>query len=488
MSYHLTCYRSFTDITKLERAQKIAASEPPKAAVLVRVSLAIQQKNCSEQLDNRLVLIMASKKRVKQDLSLAQTVIAGLLQMAAEMRNDESVHVHIRGKDCVAVEARYHTKCYQMYTKVLSNIKNTKLPVTKPTVYDRAFDLFCLNFMEGRIINNKAILLLSYLLKKFIGIVNEIDGSDLPYQSGRLKKRIQSRYPQVVFHASKTMVKGTLVYSGDIVPGEIADMLEVDRSDSDEEDDDDEAENNVGESLNRNACDSAPHQLFHVAMEIRKMLKESKGSDGWRPDSSDLTIQRATESIPIKLFNFIAWTLGYSNEPVMDKRVVMSRSQMCKVVSTCQGLVYAEAKGKKQTQKSLALGMTVRQISGSTKLINILHGLGHTVSSSTVCKHDSALASISNASDDVIIPRNINVGHFTTIVWDSEFNEETLTGKGITHIANEIVNQRGEPALNSKVIVSKKIRTVKAPDHDIRPYISTKKGVPSLCQITLNLI
>ena len=26
MSYHLTCYRSFTDITKLERARKIAAS------------------------------------------------------------------------------------------------------------------------------------------------------------------------------------------------------------------------------------------------------------------------------------------------------------------------------------------------------------------------------------------------------------------------------------------------------------------------------
>ena len=87
------------------------------------------------------------------------------------MRNDESVLVHIRGKDCVAVEARYH-KCYRKYTKVLSNIKNTKPPVTEPTVYDKAFDLFCLNFMEKRIIHNRELLLLSYLLKKFIGIVN----------------------------------------------------------------------------------------------------------------------------------------------------------------------------------------------------------------------------------------------------------------------------------------------------------------------------
>jgi hypothetical protein len=75
--------------------------------------------------------------------------------------------------------------------------------------------------MEKRIIRNREILLMSYLLKKLIGIVNEIDGSDVPYQGTCLKKRIQSRYPQVVFHASKTMVKGTLVYSGDIVPGEI---------------------------------------------------------------------------------------------------------------------------------------------------------------------------------------------------------------------------------------------------------------------------
>ena len=31
MSYHPTCYRSFTDITKLERARKIAASAPSKS-------------------------------------------------------------------------------------------------------------------------------------------------------------------------------------------------------------------------------------------------------------------------------------------------------------------------------------------------------------------------------------------------------------------------------------------------------------------------
>ena len=142
----------------------------------------------------------------------------------------------------------------------------------------------------------------------------------------------------------------------------------------------------------------------------------------------------------------------------------------------------------KQTPKSLALGMTVHQMTGSTKLINILHGLGHSVSSSTVCKHDSALASISNAADQVNIPRNVNVGLFTTIVWDNnDFNEETLTGKGTTHVTNGIVIQRGEPAHNRKVTVNKKIRTLIAPEQNIKPYTSMTKGVPSLSEHSSDL-
>ena len=36
--------------------------------------------------------------------------------------------------------------------------------------------------------------------------------------------------------------------------------------------------------------------------------------------------------------------------------------------------------------------MTVRQITGSVRLLRILHGLGHTASVATVYKHDTALA------------------------------------------------------------------------------------------------
>ena len=118
------------------------------------------------------------------------------------------------------------------------------------------------------------------------------------------------------------MRKETLVYSDYIEAGEIADMMEIDPSDSKDDDHNDDMYDK-GESLNRKARDAATQEMFDVAMEIRD-VKKSPGLDGWPPDSSDLTFDHATESIPVKLFNFIAWTLGYSNEPLLDERVVMS--------------------------------------------------------------------------------------------------------------------------------------------------------------------
>ena len=44
------------------------------------------------------------------------------------------------------------------------------------------------------------------------------------------------------------------------------------------------------------------------------------------------------------------------------------------------------------TPKHVALAMTVRHWTGSTKVIDLLNGLGHSISSSYVLQHDTALA------------------------------------------------------------------------------------------------
>ena len=157
-----------------------------------------------------------------------------------------------------------------------------------------------------------------YLLKKFISCVHAIEMVDVPYQAAR----IQKRYPQIVFHCSKTMNKGTLVYVDSMSAGDVADDLMVihtEDEDSDEGDDElNDSEYTKEEWTNNNKrtatwkSDSSLQQLFHAALEVRNLINESKGVHlGWPPDSHDLTLALATKSIPIKLYNFLAWCLGF---------------------------------------------------------------------------------------------------------------------------------------------------------------------------------
>jgi hypothetical protein len=322
-------------------------------------------------------------------------------------------------------------------------------------LYDDAFDRFCTEVIEERIIKNNEILLLGYLLKKFISCVHAIENVDVPYQAARLKKRIQKRYPQIVFHSSKTMNKGTLVYIDSMSVGDIADdFMEIHAELDSEDDNDHDDEVNDGSEFSKEkrrtaTSDCSLEQLFHAALEVRKLLSESKGvTSDWPPDSHDLTLALATKSIPVKLYNFLAWCLGFSAEPIQHEMVEIRPSERTKVVSIAQDLIYAESSGKKQTHKSLALGMTVRQMTGSVRLLRILHGLGHTASTDTVYRHDTALAIANSKNEEIIIPRNMSPGAFTTIVWDNnDFSEETVSGKGTTHVANGIIIQNEDVSL-----------------------------------------
>ena len=393
------------------------------------------------------------------------------------------------------MEARYHKRCYQAYTKCVT--RHNKNIINKgPTLYDNAFDEFCIQFIEKRIIKNNEILLLGYLLKKFISCVHAIEKVDVPYQAARLRERVQKRYPQIVFHSSKTMNKGTLVYTDTLSAGDVADDFMETHTESDTEDEvsdestdemNDDNEDSEEERTNKKRMatwksDFSLQQLFHAAMEVRQLIKESKGVDSrWPPDSHDLTLALATKSIPVKLYNFLAWCLGFSSEPIEQEMVGICPSEKTKVVSIAQDLIYAESNGKKQTHKSLALGMTVRQMTGSVRLLRILHGLGHTASTDTVYRHDSALALASSNGQEIIIPRNMNPEAFTTIVWDNnDFSEETVSGKGTTHVANGIIIQNEDIRLREKTTVSKKHRTVKAPEINIVPYTSKVRGTISL--------
>ena len=59
---------------------------------------------------------------------------------------------------------------------LFTNILTRNIKPIGATVYDNAFDIFCVEIIEQRIVGNKEILLLRDLVIEFIKIVQKLNG------------------------------------------------------------------------------------------------------------------------------------------------------------------------------------------------------------------------------------------------------------------------------------------------------------------------
>ena len=89
--------------------------------------------------------------REREKLTQCETITAGKLLLAAELRNDEQILLHIRGQDLVALEIRYHLSCYQTYIKFLSKQQKEG---AEQNIYQEEYVQFCKckSVVESRVI------------------------------------------------------------------------------------------------------------------------------------------------------------------------------------------------------------------------------------------------------------------------------------------------------------------------------------------------
>uniref|UniRef100_A0A1A8L731 Uncharacterized protein n=2 Tax=Nothobranchius pienaari TaxID=704102 RepID=A0A1A8L731_9TELE len=59
--------------------------------------------------------VIVHGKRQRAHLVQTETSSAGQLLKGAEIKQDESILLHIKDKDCVSLEVRYHTCCYRVH-------------------------------------------------------------------------------------------------------------------------------------------------------------------------------------------------------------------------------------------------------------------------------------------------------------------------------------------------------------------------------------
>ncbi len=373
----------------------------------------------------------------------AETTDGGKLREAATAKNDQKILVHILDKDCVALEVKYHKRCYERYTSCIRHAGPEDEEKYESRKYIKSFESFC-EYVKQEVVDGHNIVYMSRLKDEFVKTVQTIDNQDASnYKTLRLKKRLQDRLPQLVFHKPTRRFTSEIVYAEDMSQGAVAEraLHSEEQHDLDRMDDDEDDQEEVKEAPRVDDRKITLKELYAVALGLKENIRSSCASwyDQWPPLASDITGENVRKIVNPCLFNFIAWVLGYSDEPEECEYVDLDEELAVKVFSICQDLIYNSSRGKFQTPKSLVLAMTVRQLSGCSGLIRILNGLGHCVSLSSTMAFDTALAQlVVNTSD--IIPREFASNEPVNLVYDNiDFGEDI---KKQTHVTNGIITQQ----------------------------------------------
>lgn len=203
----------------------------------------------------------------------------------------------------------------------------------------------------------------------------------------------------------------------------------------------------------------------------------------WPPTAEDLNVTEAQTVVPLELYNLVSWIIGATEEPTLEHFVNIADDLHLKVLSVCQDIVYLASKGRKQTPKSLCLGLTVRHLTGSSRIVSLLNKLGHCASWDTVLSLDTSLAQLTLMEDSDRVQKGFSKRAPTTLVWDNtDFGEETLSGRGTTHHTNGIMVQSFANETMSTATrqpLRKGVSSFKAPPQiPIEPYHQSKRQGP----------
>ncbi|KAK7467983.1 hypothetical protein BaRGS_00036789 [Batillaria attramentaria] len=182
--------------------------------------------------------------------------------------------------------------------------------------------------------------------------------------------------------------------------------------------------------------------VFMASLAVRNAVKQAPPfkPSTWPPPAEEMTEERIVSLVPPVLFNMLAWICGLSSEPQVDQVDVEPEARR-RILSIAQDILFLAnpcCTPPKHFMLSI-ISMAVRHITGSKRVIDILNGLGHSASHSTVQRLETDMAEFQLLQP---VPATLRQNTFTTLVWDNiDFVEETTNGMNTTHCVNGIAIQ-----------------------------------------------
>ena len=500
---HRKCYQSYTNKTLLDRLKKkreesnaastvtldevapMADNPEPESVRSSRTSTPVPQ---TEE-----VCIFCQKKRKRcgkeiENLSQCLSFEADeRVTKSAERKNDHRLLLAIRCEDLVAKEVKYHKSCYRAYTKgsespMVADKGSEKAPgMTSPEIQARArAKQNLMEFVQKRVIEDLDVLKMTDLKDIYVKNLESYGFDSKSYRTEKVKKKLIKVFGNKLgFWQPSCKTETEMVYAVDVPTGQI---IEVGVSALH---DHSESENPFVPS-NSDNC-SAAYQVFHAAHIIKTEIQKMENNLPWPPRPEDLTTDNI--NVPDLLFNFLCWVLydDTSSNPVSEERVDVPIATRRTVLSMAQDLVHCATSGRIKNPKHVALPLTVKHLTRSVQLVEMLNKFGHGLCNDMIQEVETAFAQryLTNIEEDgVYIPKTIHPHVPVVFCWDNnDINEETLSGHGTTHCTNGIVIQREVQSVQvmpDANPINVRRRSLAPQPSNVEYYTAGKRQSPSL--------
>lgn len=384
----------------------------------------VEEEHKSSQNAHDKVCIFCNQERKKagsraQILSECQSIDTfNLVKKYAEILEDSAILDLLK----VNKSFHYHGICRTNYQRKSEKITRKKLPEgkwhDKRNVHKASFETLC-HIIDEEIIAQEKIYFLTDLHRRYINFLKENSSDTLSesdfhnYTTQVLQDKLLDTYKnQLIITASNTSTKKKIVYKNGIDSDKLINYATI--------------------------TSSAEEKMFEsVAFQLRNAVKSAKTQKLPSKISVDDILEGECE-IPELLFTFMC---NLIKGP--DIRRKASSDDLIKIRSLCQDIIYVITKGRVIPAKHLMLGLAMKTLTSSRKVITVLNKCGHSIAYTAVEEIETEMA-YSAFENDAIIPTSIIIDEnlSTNVAFDNyDRFVDTFSGKDTLHDTVGIIYQ-----------------------------------------------
>jgi len=410
--YHSACYKKFTAVRiekHIEACQTKTAectfdsNIPSDSLVEISTNTGVIENSC---------VFCNKRKKVKgkeEPLGQCQTKDAEKIKDAANILQDQNLLTKLSEESFAVKNVCYHHSCRKQYLKnamCRGITENKETSETHKQVnqakHDKAFGK-TIDFVKENIIAPGKAQKLTSIHSRHCVYLSEEGIEDPTYSSQKLVDKLMTHFGTALKTTKSYNKQGIILYSSIISSDEAVAFA------------------------NGYASPIEAH-IEEVALHLRREIFKHSVCPKLNHPLNVHDIISGENKIPDSLAVFFRILFSGTSKP-------KSENLERKVSSSSQDAIFIATNGKLKPKKHLLLGLGIKSMTGSRKLLEVLNHWGYCISYHTSEEIETELA-LSLMNQKRVTPENLfcEAGLFTGIAWDNfDSNLETLSGKGTLH-------------------------------------------------------